>query len=842
LQSSSPFLGRRFSDAAANVPIKKRRIQLEMARSPSPPPGSVKLEPGIAAVHEVLEVTKPSGSQTSEEVNATVATELDGNGGGSVEPFAAAQVQKIDSGAPAAALNISEEDLAKGDGQMNPIVTALGTNPEEGIVIGRSPQLGQLDLVVGCKSEKGDGESQQKKENKCVTENGTTPASNRRKGASSLVSQVDMPLQILPFHQGNTSPTREGEQACAVESVVMSEHLLSSGLSKMERAEDQSEELPSDPSREGGAILSPNSKRKFSETDMSHPVRDHLEESSRSRPVSRAGNVSVQTSIAGSTAEEHTQMLGPHGSEMIESSTPVGKSNSLRDDRLHWDLNMDMEEWERPSEEDNAVASAQNLPSIPDAGVEKIESLHAKKLDEESHEGESGAAVSTSTSFEDARLEQEGAPPDSADAIRKFDSAEVSDGSLKFETQVERNDEISLMPSGSCNASSKLAECQSRETFSSISSGAFVGTHIIKPHDFTEDDPEVVCKSVQGDKSISALQRDNRPAELEIAPAPDQEAGVLHSEEAPAVVVPIVDKETKGRVFLVAEKGRTDLDIRSSELTDIRSDTSCVHEGEDVSGTCVVEGLTGNCSEAVDVLQSEKKPESFDENLSKLVHPEGVVIPTHEPTSAVPVAELSSIRKDTELQGRDDIEGASHEDEKLVDKEVVEEFITDRNLSSTSPLRQPASLKWEGDNGEDLEAEDVDYGDSDLREGDDHDMEDKLQRGASEVESTWKPSGETNISEVQGASASHSHKGDADDSSNVMGTRKRRYGSEITGAEEFQGMDAKKAHAVKVDDPKCGFIPGKSSTIREMNGDLVVEEVMDNDPTISVIFYLPQVI
>lgn len=33
----------------------------------------------------------------------------------------------------------------------------------------------------------------------------------------------------------------------------------------------------------------------------------------------------------------------------------VGNNNSLCDDRLYWDLNMDMEEWERLFVEDNVV-------------------------------------------------------------------------------------------------------------------------------------------------------------------------------------------------------------------------------------------------------------------------------------------------------------------------------------------------------------------------------------------------------------------------------------------------------------------------------------------------------
>lgn len=32
-------------------------------------------------------------------------------------------------------------------------------------------------------------------------------------------------------------------------------------------------------------------------------------------------------------------------------------------------------------------------------------------------------------------------------------------------------------------------------------------------------------------------------------------------------------------------------------------------------------------------------------------------------------------------------------------------------------------MKWEGDNGEDLEGDDVDYGDFDMRVGDDVEME-----------------------------------------------------------------------------------------------------------------------
>lgn len=167
--------------------------------------------------------------------------------------------------------------------------------------------------------------------------------------------------------------------------------------------------------------------------------------------------------------------------------------------------------------------------------------------------------------------------------------------------------------------------------------------------------------------------------------------------------------------------------------------------------------------------------------------------------------------------------------------------MNNRNRSSASPSRQPATIKWEGDNGEDLEAEDVDYGDSDMREGDDLDVEDRLQRGAAEAESTWNPCDDTKISEVQDGSrspdasgsqdgsASPSHRGDADGLSTMMGSpvpsRKRRHESESSDAEELRGMDVEEAHPVNVEDPNPASIPAKGSLNSEMNGRLVVEEV-----------------
>lgn len=742
----------------------------------------------------------------------------DGNGSGSQKSFAAAQVQKE------AALNISEATGLS--------ATAPGTDTEGGFIVGQSTQH------VGCKSEKGEGESQQRKGNRCVTENGTSPANNRSKEGSSLVSQVDVQQQqIAPVHAASTIPSREGEQACAVESAVES---------KKRRAEIQSEDVLLEPSREVRATLSPNSKRKFSETDMDHPPRDHLgeEESSRSRSSNKAGIVDFQTSVAGGTGEEYVRGLAQEGSAMMKASSLAGNNNSLRDDRLHWDLNMDMEEWERPSVEDNAAAMTQNLTSLPNTGVEKRESLHAKEFVQESHKRESGAAVGTSTSFEDERLGQKCLAQDSAGAMMKVNAAETRDSSLKSEMQVEGKDGISLMPSGSRNAFSRMAEDQRR---SIPSPGAVVGTHTAKQHDYPEDKPEVFCNSLEGDRSTSALQKDNQYRELEIAPAPDQEVEVRYTGESPSVVGPIVDKETKGKVFLVADKVKMDFEHCSSGLADVRADTSCVNLEEDTCGTLSVKE-PADSSEAAVIVQSEKQPECHSENLSQKGHSEVLMTPNLDPTPAVSVTTISPTKNVTEPQRCDEKEGAPQEDENLVDKEVVEEFIDDRNQSSTSPSRQPATVKWEGDNGEDLEAEDVDYGDSDMREGDDLEVEDRLQRGAAEVESTWNPYDDTKISEVrdasvsQEASASPSHRGDADGLSNVMGasgfTRKRRHQSESSGAGEFQVMDVEEAHAVQVEDPNRGSIPGKSSPNSEMNGDLVVEEVMDRDASVFVIVHL----
>lgn len=201
LQGSSPFLGRRFSDAAANVPIKKRRIQLEMARSPSPPPGNVKSD--IPSVHEVLVATKVTGSQSSEDVNVTDG-DSDENGSGSRTLSAAAQVQKI-------ATNISNHvsrNISKVTGHS---LTASGTDTEGSIVGSSTHQL------VGCKTDKGEAKLELGRGNRSSTENGSLPAATRSEEKSSLAVQVGALKQhISSAHVANTISDGDGEQACAL--------------------------------------------------------------------------------------------------------------------------------------------------------------------------------------------------------------------------------------------------------------------------------------------------------------------------------------------------------------------------------------------------------------------------------------------------------------------------------------------------------------------------------------------------------------------------------------------------------------------------------------------------
>lgn len=275
-------------------------------------------------------------------------------------------------------------------------------------------------------------------------------------------------------------------------------------------------------------------------------------------------------------------------------------------------------------------------------------------------------------------------------------------------------------------------------------------------------------------------------------------------EEAKAEVEGVVDEVIEGDDVATGEEGGAVMDGCRSGGAVFGAGSCGVRE--EVGGRCSVEDVRGECSDGVEV---EKQG---GERLRRTGEGEEEVGrgPAREASVDGGGGNGSPVRSSVEAGRCDEVGGGSQEHEKS-----VEEVDRGGSEGGGSPSRQVAGAKWEGDNGEDLEGDDVDYGDSDMRVGDDVEMEGTgVQRGGVEVESAWKGEGDAVVCEVQGGSGSESQ---GEEGGGMMG-RERRHGSGSSGGEESQGMESGKAYGGEAEEGERSGMGGKSRSSSERNG------------------------
>uniref|UniRef100_A0A7I4C374 Uncharacterized protein n=1 Tax=Physcomitrium patens TaxID=3218 RepID=A0A7I4C374_PHYPA len=731
---SSPFLGRRFSDAAANVPIKKRRIQLEVVRSPSPPPPS---SPG------------------SPEADAEKAAAEEGVGGG----------EGWDGGRG-----------GKAGGSANGVGGA-----DAQAFVGEAGGVGLMVCENSGPADGCEGEVEQGKGRRDVGENGRTGGGKAAEEGSGWRGDVGAQGAAVAGVDGEGSMNgREEEGEGIVGSGVAREEVVGASVQRTGGAVGESEGVV-EVGRERGAAAGRSWKRKFSDGERGDGEGGvpRAKEWVKARSGERGGSASLE-----------------------ESGASAGENSMLRDDRLHWDLNMDMEEWGTVAEEESGAGWAERSRLGGRIGAEKRESMRANMV----QESEGGVRKRAAQGGADAGSGAEGRVGSVSGEL------EVEVG-VEEAMAVDRKGEAGLARAGSGNGVSESAEWESRETVSSMWGGGGLGeSGGVEEHGETGEGSETVILRSEGGARASALQEDDghrggnigSDVGAEVGPGAVDAAEGVGGEEAKAEVEGVVDEVIEGDDVATGEEGGAVMDGCRSGGAVFGAGSCGVRE--EVGGRCSVEDVRGECSDGVEV---EKQG---GERLRRTGEGEEEVGrgPAREASVDGGGGNGSPVRSSVEAGRCDEVGGGSQEHEKS-----VEEVDRGGSEGGGSPSRQVAGAKWEGDNGEDLEGDDVDYGDSDMRVGDDVEMEGTgVQRGGVEVESAWKGEGDAVVCEVQGGSGSESQ---GEEGGGMMG-RERRHGSGSSGGEESQGMESGKAYGGEAEEGERSGMGGKSRSSSERNG------------------------
>ncbi|XP_073385471.1 uncharacterized protein [Physcomitrium patens] len=650
------------------------------------------------------------------------------------------------------------------------------TGAGEGVMCGGSVGAGQSGPADGC-----EGEVEQGKGRRDVGENGRTGGGKAAEEGSGWRGDVGAQGAAVAGVDGEGSMNgREEEGEGIVGSGVAREEVVGASVQRTGGAVGESEGVV-EVGRERGAAAGRSWKRKFSDGERGDGEGGvpRAKEWVKARSGERGGSASLE-----------------------ESGASAGENSMLRDDRLHWDLNMDMEEWGTVAEEESGAGWAERSRLGGRIGAEKRESMRANMV----QESEGGVRKRAAQGGADAGSGAEGRVGSVSGEL------EVEVG-VEEAMAVDRKGEAGLARAGSGNGVSESAEWESRETVSSMWGGGGLGeSGGVEEHGETGEGSETVILRSEGGARASALQEDDghrggnigSDVGAEVGPGAVDAAEGVGGEEAKAEVEGVVDEVIEGDDVATGEEGGAVMDGCRSGGAVFGAGSCGVRE--EVGGRCSVEDVRGECSDGVEV---EKQG---GERLRRTGEGEEEVGrgPAREASVDGGGGNGSPVRSSVEAGRCDEVGGGSQEHEKS-----VEEVDRGGSEGGGSPSRQVAGAKWEGDNGEDLEGDDVDYGDSDMRVGDDVEMEGTgVQRGGVEVESAWKGEGDAVVCEVQGGSGSESQ---GEEGGGMMG-RERRHGSGSSGGEESQGMESGKAYGGEAEEGERSGMGGKSRSSSERNG------------------------
>lgn len=746
------------------MPIKKRRIQLEMARSPSPPLNltSPRGKPDMPSVR-VPESKFLNCSENTEELDFVTVGQvrdstpscdgvgksvrcLDTRKSGAV----CENLMKEKEGINIAALSIGSCHPVEGAGRD---VMSLSKGKDIGLNARQAAEAPKLESTAECGTEKSQLEYQQtdliREAAKNVTYSTGSPSAE---GCDILCSEVDLQQRQFTAAGAGIVPSLGDKELSYSSKCVegLSDYSPTLGLSKTVDTGLHLEE----------EVQRVSSKGDFPLRDLPDCPSEGKKRVRKSKGVNGGIGDMCPLFVTSSNLDNHVCGMEEDKNVIVGGQSLAEKSNCIPDDRLHWDLNMDMEEWERPSEENKAATAHPDLSALPEVIKEK--SMNIDK--------EFGAADSVSTIFQGGRLEQ-------GCLERKQDGTEcvmasTSDANGGFEKpgkHMQEKHESSLVLAESCSNSSR-----------------------------------------------------------------DLEVRGLAPEGQSVDITSVLERESEVKIPLDMDETKVPVHSCSTSVTNSEGGPTCEGEAEDFFGACDVKGLIVDTSKGTaDVLEPDRLMAS---KLSKIEHPkEETLHPSVVSSVTFPMLETSSASDVPESHV-----SAEDELEKVVDKEVMQECVKDRNESLSSPSRHgPTPHKWEGNMLEDLEAENVDYGDSEIRDGDELESEERLQCGGSEVESTWKPVavagacvGESRKADALVASVSKCVTGETEDwtdtDANCGPPNKKRYqsGSGDTGV-NHNSLHHRGVQVVGAETQNCGsLLEQKNVPTQDVDVQLAAKDVL----------------
>ncbi|KAL2612684.1 hypothetical protein R1flu_024376 [Riccia fluitans] len=369
-KAASSLLGRRFSDATVTVPIKKRKFQMpEVPRSPSPPPRSPSPSPMLDAVASNREASGLTGlNLKSELVQCTEDEEMLESGSLEVEAVTSPNVLNSGIGGskdegPA----ISEKRPSDPRSGASDVVTRHDNDISGNETPTLSRSLEQEDNAPGKEGIKLSSKSKPSENGRPQHDTATPPLCQRNRIMEDIHTE-----SLLGTRGGAMIVKTEGKEILKEPLLEASKVVSQGGTSPdthppvrgnlYEKSRTSATDIDI---RELDERLSVDGATRSSDLVPGCPIPA----ASVGDPDSRSDRVKCEKDVE----QKESQSGDVEVKDMTRSSS--ASQGPSRDVRLHWDLNMDMEEWERPPEEDTGtfagVGSALAVPPTSSADTDR---------------------------------------------------------------------------------------------------------------------------------------------------------------------------------------------------------------------------------------------------------------------------------------------------------------------------------------------------------------------------------------------------------------------------------------------------------------------------------------
>ncbi|KAG6552107.1 hypothetical protein Mapa_006416 [Marchantia paleacea] len=418
------LFGRRFSDAAVTVPIKKRKFQmLEVPRSPSPPPKSPSPSPQVGTVapkgeqsDQTVLSSKGEVGQCSEDAEMLEGGSLDTEavtGAGAHALFSVLE-SKGDCGMAISGRKLvypqsdASDLVARHDSEVSgatseviPFEKGAGSS-KKGSDSSLTRRLTATQSRVSLNVSDTARGSEESRYSRAGHQDDHHPGKGRLKsGEKSKLSENGRP-------QHDNAPSLHGQQSRPLDSI---QHDTLHGPPRRSLNVTEVNEALKQPSVQASAgAISPDFHQS---AGLNEPIsnrspvtvddvrefqgRHLVDDASRSSDLAssdptQAISVVERDFHSDDKCEKEVSMEREMHHENLHSGDAdvkdVARSSSAsqgpsRDARLHWDLNMDMEEWERPPEEDTGTFTGVGLgfgaqaSNSNDTNVERVQKVVA---------------------------------------------------------------------------------------------------------------------------------------------------------------------------------------------------------------------------------------------------------------------------------------------------------------------------------------------------------------------------------------------------------------------------------------------------------------------------------